>query len=141
MSAEENIQNLYMEFQMLNNAIKQMEKQSQVLENQLMELVSTNQSLEDIQKVKEGTEILVPLNSGIYVKAELKDSASFIVNIGSSIALSKDVNATRKIIEEQISEIGKMRENLAEELQSNVGKATSIESEMKKIASGIKEGE
>ena len=141
MSAEENIQNLYMEFQMLNNAIKQMEKQSQVLENQLMELVSTNQSLEDIQKVKEGTEILVPLSSGIYIKAELKDSTSFIVNIGSSIALSKDVNATRKIIEEQISEIGKMRENLAEELQSNVGKAASIESEMKKIASGIKEGE
>ena len=141
MSAEENIQNLYMEFQMLNNAIKQLEKQNQVLENQLMELVSTNQSLEDIQKVKEGTEILVPLSSGIYVQAELKDSSNFIVNIGSSIALNKDVNATRKIIEEQISEIGKMRENLAEELQSNVGKAASIESEMKKIASGIKEGE
>ena len=139
MKPEENIQKLYMEFQMLNNAIKQMEKQSQVLENQLMELFSTNQSLEEMKKIKTGTEILVPLSSGIYVKAELKESSNFIVNVGSSIALSKDLNATKKIIEEQILEIRNLQKNLAEELQENVSKAALIENEMQKIASSIKE--
>ena len=98
MNPEENIQKLYMEFQRLSNAIKQMEKQSQVLENQLVELVSTNQSLEEMKKIKTGIEILVPLSSGIYAKAELKESSNFIVNVGSSIALSKDINATKKIL-------------------------------------------
>ena len=139
MNPEENIQKLYMEFQMLNNAIKQMEKQSQVLENQLMELFSTNQSLEEMKKIKTGTEILVPLSSGIYVKAELKESSNFIVNVGSSIALSKDLNATKKIIEEQILEIRNLQKNLVEELQENVNKAAQIENEMQKIASSIKE--
>ena len=139
MKPEENIQKLYMEFQMLNNAIKQMEKQSQVLENQLMELFSTNQSLEEMKKIKTGTEILVPLSSGIYVKAELKESSNFIVNVGSSIALSKDLNATKKIIEEQILEIRNLQKNLAEELQENVSKAALIENEMQNIASSIKE--
>ena len=139
MNPEENIQKLYMEFQMLNNAIKQMEKQSQVLENQLMELVSTNQSLEEMKKIKTGTEILVPLSSGIYAKAELKENSNFIVNVGSSIALGKDLNSTKKIIEEQILEIRNMQKNLSVELQENVSKAALIENEMQKIASSIKE--
>ena len=139
MNPEENIQKLYMEFQMLNNAIKQMEKQSQVLENQLMELVSTNQSLEEMKKIKTGTEILVPLSSGIYVKAELKENSNFIVNVGSSIALGKDLHSTKKIIEDQILEIRNMQKNLSAELQENVNKAALIENEMQKIASSIKE--
>ena len=139
MKPEENIQKLYVEFQMLSNGIKQMEKQSQVLENQLMELVSTNQSLEEMKKIKTGTEILVPLSSGIYAKAELKENSNFIVNVGSSIALGKDLNSTKKIIEEQILEIRNMQKNLSVELQENVSKAALIENEMQKIASSIKE--
>lgn len=136
---EEKIQKLYIEFQMLSNTIKQLEKQSTLLENQLIELISTNQSLEDMKKVKPGTEILAPLSSGIYVKAQLKDGNNFIVNVGSSVALNKDIVSTKKIIEEQILEIRKMQENFAGELQGNADKAASIEKEMKKIASTIKE--
>lgn len=139
MNDEEKIQKLYVEFQMLSNAIKQLEKQSEALETQLIELLSTNQSLEEMRKVKPGSEILVPLSSGIYVKAELKESDNFIVNVGSNTALSKDINSTKKIIEEQIVEIRGMQQSLAEELKNNTVKASLIEKEMEKIASELKE--
>lgn len=54
---EEKLQKLYVEFQILNQQIQQLEKQSTMLNNQLMELTVTSQSLEDIKKTKEGTEI------------------------------------------------------------------------------------
>ena len=66
---QEKLQKLYVEFQVLNNSIKQLEKQNEALETQLMELMVTNQSLDDMKKVESGTEILVPISSGIYVKA------------------------------------------------------------------------
>jgi len=69
---EEKLQKLYVEFQILNQQIQQLEKQSTMLNNQLMELTVTSQSLEDIKKTKEGTEILVPLSGGIYAKQSLK---------------------------------------------------------------------
>ena len=47
---EEKLQKLYMEFQMLDQHIKQLEKQNTALNNQLMELTVTNQSLEDIKR-------------------------------------------------------------------------------------------
>ena len=54
---EEKLQKLYLEFQMLDQQIKQLEKQNTALNNQLMELMATNQSLDDLKKVKKGAEI------------------------------------------------------------------------------------
>ena len=75
---EEEMQKLYLEFQMLSHHINQLEKQNTMLNNQLMELMATSQSLEDAKDIEQGTEILVPLSSGIYAKAELKDNKNLI---------------------------------------------------------------
>lgn len=137
MKEEENLQKLYLEFQMLDQHIKQLEKQSAVLNNQLMELMATNQSLDDMKKTDQKTEILVPLSSGIYAKAELKDNKSFIVNVGANTALVKDISSTKKMIEDQIDEIKKLQEALVNQLQTQTVKASSLEQEINKIASSI----
>lgn len=135
--SEEKLQKLYMEFQMLDQQIKRLEKQNESLSSHLMELMATSQSLEDMGKVSNGAEILVPLSSGIYAKAELKDNNNFIVNVGANIALSKDVQSTKKIIENQISEIKKLKESLMLQTHSQMQKAASLEQEMEKIASTL----
>jgi len=135
---EEKLQKLYMEFQVLEQQIKQLEKQNTMLNNQLMELMMTNQGLEDTKKIKEGTEILTPLSSGIYAKAQLKDSKNLIVNVGSSITVVKDVNSAKKMIEDQIEEIKKLQENLVDQLQTQTTKAASLQQEINTIASEIK---
>ena len=138
---EEKLQKLYLKFQILDQQIKQLEKQSAALNNHLMELMVTNQSLDDIKKTDEKTEILVPLSSGIYAKAELKDNKSFIVNVGSDTALVKDIDSTKKMIEDQIAEIKKLQENLVDQLQNQTTKAVSLEQEINKIASSIQNKE
>ncbi|MCH8003836.1 MAG: prefoldin subunit alpha [Nanoarchaeota archaeon] len=134
---EEKLQKLYVEFQILSQHIKQLEEKSTALNNQLMELAVTNQSLGDIKKVKQGTDILVPLSSGIYAKAELKDSKNFIVNVGSNVTTLRDVDSTKKLIEDQINEIKNLQEQLVEELQENTSKAALLEQEINKIASTL----
>jgi prefoldin alpha subunit len=134
---EEGLQKLYMEFQVLSQQIKQLENQNTALENQLMELMVTNQSLEDMNKTEQGTEIMVPLSNGIYAKAEIKDSKNFIVNVGSNVALKKDLSSTKKLIETQIDEIQNLQKNLINELQHNTIKATALEQEINKIASEV----
>lgn len=136
---EENLQKFYLEFQMLDQHIKQLEKQSASINDQLMEFIMTIQSLDDMKNTDEKTEILVPLSSGIYAKAELKDNKNLIVNVGSNIALIKDVGSTKKMIEDQINEIKKLQENLVNQLQTQTLKATSLEQEISKIASSIQD--
>jgi prefoldin alpha subunit len=136
---EEKLKKLYLEFQILDQQIKQLEKQNIALNNQLMELMMTAQSLDDMKKTSEKTEILVPLSSGIYAKAELKDNKSFIVNVGANTALVKDTNSAKKMVEDQIDEIKKLQENLVNQLQAQSVKASSLEQEINKIASSIQD--
>jgi prefoldin alpha subunit len=139
MKPEESLQKMYSEFQMINQQIKQLENQSTALNNQLLELMSTNQSLDEIDKVKENSEILVPLSTGIYARAQLKNSNSFIVNIGANVAMDKDLNSTKEVIQEQVIEIRKLQESLMNELQTHTQKSSSLELEMNKLASTIKQ--
>ena len=81
---------------------------------------------------------MTPLSSGIYAKAQLKDSKNLIVNVGSSITVVKDVNSAKKMIEDQIEEIKKLQENLVDQLQTQTTKAASLEQEINTIASEIK---
>jgi prefoldin alpha subunit len=134
---EEKLQKLYLEFQMLDQQIKQLEKQNTALDNQLRELMMTNQSLEDIKKIGNGTEILMPLSGGIYAKAELKDNKNLIVNVGANITVSKDVESTKKLIETQIDEIKKLQVNLVSQLQEQTTKGALLEQEINNIASEI----
>jgi len=136
---EEKLQKLYLEFQILDQQIKQLEKQSLMLNNQLIELMITNQSLDDIKQVKEGTEILTPLSSGIYAKAELKDSKNFIVTVGSNVALAKDADSTKKLIEAQIDEIKKLQESLVSQMQNQTAKAAVLEDEINNLISALQE--
>ena len=122
---EEELQKLYGEFQQLDQHIKQLENQSTALNNQLMELMATKQSLEDIKKVKEKAEILVPLSSGIYAKAELKDNKNFIVKVGANTALVKDIDSTKELMESQIDKMKKIQEKLMNQLQEQTTKAAS----------------
>ena len=134
---EEKVQKLYIEFQLLNQQIQQLEKQNEALNNNLMELMVTNQSLDDLKDVKEKTEILVPVSTGIHAKAEIKDGKSFVVNVGANIALVKDLKSTKEIIKNQIVEIRELQESLAGQLQERVAKASSMEQEISQIASEI----
>lgn len=134
---EEKLQKIYIEFQLLNQQIQQLEKQNEALNNNLMELIMTNQSLDDLKDIKEKTEILVPVSAGIHAKAEIKDSKSFIVNVGANVALVKDLKSTKEIIKNQIVEIRGLQESLAEQLQERVAKASSMEQEISQIASEI----
>ena len=134
---EEKLQKLYMEFQMLEQQIKQLEKQSNSLNNHLIELVSTSQALDELKKVEEKSEILIPISTGIYAKAELKSKDRFIVNVGANIAIDNDLESTKRIISDQVKEISQVQENISQELQNHIQKAASMEQEINKIASEL----
>ena len=134
---EENMQKLYVEYQVLTNTIKQLEKQDNALENQLIQLMTTAQSLDEIKNVKKGTGILFPLSSGIYLKAELQENDSFIVNVGSNVMLKKNVELTQKLVESQIDDIRRFRTEISEELEKSTGNASKLQKEIEKIASAL----
>lgn len=89
--------------------------------------------MDEIKKVKQGSEILVPLSSGIFAKASLKDNDGLLVNVGANTIVKKSVSDTKKLIEKQSSEVRKLQEQMLEQLQKAAAAAESSEKELQKL--------
>ena len=132
---EKKAQEMYMEFQMIDQHIKQLQKQLQAITQQLMEFESTSMSLEDLQKVPSGKEIFVPLSSGIFTKATIKDTSELLVNVGANVIVSKDIASTKKLISNQIEEVRKLQKRMMDDLEKMTEKAAKIEEELQALVS------
>lgn len=135
---EEKLQEKYMEMRMMEEQIKEMQKQGQIVEQQLAELMANVQSIEDFRKAKEGDEILVPVSSGIFAKAELKSSREFLVNVGADTVVQKDIDSTKKLLENQVDEMREFHARISMQVQRLALQASKIEEEMRELASKIK---
>ena len=135
MENEKKAQELYMQLQMIQENAKQIYKQLQMAESQLMELVMTIQSLDEFRQIKEKTEIFVPLNSGIFAKAELKNADELLVNVGANVAVKKDISSTKKLVERQLEQLRDIRERMASDLKKLTMQGGMIEEELQKLVS------
>ena len=135
---EKKLQEKYMEMKMLEEQMKEIHKQAQVVEQQLVELTTTTQSLEDFKKTNKGDEILVPISSGIFAKTGLKDNKEFLVNVGADTIVKKDIDSTKKLIEKQAEEMRELHAKVNMQMQRLALHASSIEKELKELASKVK---
>jgi len=134
MENKEKLQEQYLKLQFLHEQIKEIEKQTQLFNNQVVELSLTMQNLNDFKNIKQGTEILVPVNQGIYAKAELKNNKDLLVNVGSNVSVKKSIEDTKKLINNQIEEIKKLQEQMVLNLQKLTLQASSIEKEINELS-------
>lgn len=126
---EEEMKEKYVEYKQLDEQIKHIHKQIQVLQNQLGEFASVLQNLDDLNNIKTDSEILVPISSGIFTKARINGTSEFLVNVGSNVLVEKDVQATKNLIEAQIAEMSAVRDKMAADVNQLIQRAAAIEKE------------
>lgn len=138
--AEENQQEMqqkYMQFQLFQQQMEQVQKQMQLMEKQLVELHVVKEALKDLANTKEGTEILVPVSSGIFIKAELKNNKKVTINVGSDVATEKTMAQAEELIVKQIEELGKVKEQLTGDASNMAVQAIQLEQELKKMVEDV----
>jgi prefoldin alpha subunit len=127
---QKELQKMYLELQLLDEQMKQVQKQAVALDEQLVELNNTLQALDDFNKTEIGTNILVSLSPGIFTNAELKNNKELFVNVGNNIIVKKNVAETKEMLKKRQDAINKYREAILVELQKMNEKAVNIEQEI-----------
>ena len=135
---KQELQQKYMQFQMIQEQLKQGQQQLKLFEEQLHELANTKDALTNLKTTEAGTEILVPMSSGIFIKAKLDDNEKVNINVGANVAVQKNVEDAKKLIEEQESEIRNVQLQLINQFQQVQKKAESLESEMQNLVQEVK---
>jgi len=130
---QKELQQRYLEFQLIEQQSRQIEKQLQVLENQLVEIISIQLSLDELKDSKLDSEILVPVSNGIFVKGELKENKELLVNVGSNTIVVKSIEETKELIGKQQVEINQIKMQLLAEMEKLNNRAMELQDELEKL--------
>lgn len=133
MSNEKKLQEKYLEFQLLMQQSQQLEQAIQTINKQVEELNDLKQVIDDISKVKEGNELLIPLGAGIFLKGKLDNTEELLMNVGSKIVVKKKPKDALKIINEQIDEMSNIIEQTEQEHMKLMTEQQSLQMEVQKL--------
>jgi prefoldin alpha subunit len=114
---EQKMQEKALKIQILEQQIIGVQNQLQNLEAQLVDLDITKESLDDLKKSEKGSELLSMLSPGIFVKSNLADNKDVIINVGAGVAVKKDVDKAKELVEQQFEEVKKVQLQLLMDME------------------------
>jgi len=129
----------YMELQIFEQQLKQVNQQLLNLDNQLLELQRIEENLGDLTETKKNTELLVALGGGVFSKTELTDNKTVLMNVGANIIIEKDIPSSKEVIGHQIDQIKTVMKQLEQEFQVLAANSQTIQQDLQKLSSEMKE--
>lgn len=120
----------YIELKMLDQQIQEMQQSLQQLETQRDEILSVQQALDELKLQEKGSDILVPVANGIFMKAKLDEADNLVLNVGAGVAVEKNVEQTQAILSRQRNEITSLEQEYSENLNKMVEKAITLQQEL-----------
>lgn len=117
----EDTQQKYLELQMLDSELKQLQQQLINADKQLEELRKLEDALTEFSKVKPGTETLSAIGNGIFAKTEIKNTKEVIMAVGANISVEKPTADAIAIVKDQT----KKTEEVIEQLEKSLGQAAT----------------
>ena len=117
----------YLEMQALDEKMKQIDNQLSVIDNQIKEVLVTKKALLDFKKLEKGRESLISLANGIFVKGEVKDNSTLLVNVGADVVVEKSVDDTISLMDSQLDELEQYKSAIITSMDQLTLKVKEIE--------------
>lgn len=127
------VQEKYMEFQMLQAQMQAVQRQMEALAEQAHEMDIVQNALDEFSKSKKGSDMFVTLTPGLFVKAKLEESENVLLNVGGGAMVQKSVPQAKEIVANQGSELRKLHEELAGQAGKLEEHALKLQSELRSL--------
>ena len=108
----------YIQLQILTQQLQQYQNNLEIIDHNLTELKRLELTLDDFEKVKKQSVIMVPIGQNIFTKARLEDEKDLLVAVGSSVLVKKSVAETKEFMKKQEDELVLIFNQLREEMQN-----------------------
>ena len=132
MKNNQKLQKDYIEFQVLNQQINQLQQQLNSINNNIVELKVLGNSLDEIKKLKKENKILIPLGNNIFIKGKIEYNNELIMGVGSKTLVKKDISNTKDTINNQIKELENINIQLEQEINKLVIPLEELQEEILK---------
>jgi len=133
---DEEIRRLLVELRLLEGTARTLQARLEVVDTALSEILIANSTLEGIKNKPKGTEALVPVGAGSFIRVELADSEKIVMGVGAGVSIEKPVNDSIESLKSRQNDLEKLRMSLQEQLAQV---ASRIEDERRRLNDLVKE--
>lgn len=127
---KENLQNKILEMNLMENRLKQLDQQLNMIEQQLVEDEKLEEYLTELKSSPKSGAIF-PLGGGIFVKGSLEKVDTVLVNIGSKILVEKSVDDAKKLIEKRKNKLNVAKVDLGNHIREIMQSMAGLENGLK----------
>jgi len=131
MVEEKELQEKILVFRLLESRFENMVKQRDVLASKIVELQTT---LNTIDEMKTGDDVLFSLGSSAYAKGKLSDKNKIIVEVGAGVVLEKGLDEAKQILSSRANEIQRVLMKIQREITEISSELERLEPEIQQIA-------
>jgi len=118
-----------LELNILDMQLRQLEQQSLIIEQQIVEQQALVLNLDELKKAKKGQSMLFPFSKDIFVEGKL-DSNEVIVNIGAKTFAKKSIDGAKVIVEKQKQRLLEVNEEIRGEMQRILERIAELEKKL-----------
>ena len=139
-AAEEELRKLSVEMRYLEQTADTLQQRISMVNAAITDLTYANMTLDQLEKEKEGAELLVPVGGNSYIKAKIADTSKVIVGLGSGVSIEKTLADAKTTLKGRLDELEKTM-NVAQQQFSQVAeRINSSRGRLETLLSSTREG-
>ena len=130
---EQDPRTLAMQHGELQKRADSVQQQMTMVQTSAQECVKALATLDELDGMENGTEMMVPIGSGSFVSANVSSIDNIVVNIGAGISIERPLKDAKELLENRKAKLEKAFENMSSALTQIGQQMQSIESYLSSI--------
>lgn len=127
------VQRFAQELNLLQNLGESLQRQVDLINQNIVEISLTINTLNELEKGNGGKEILVSLGSGSYIIGGLRKVEKIIVGLGAGVAAEREIPEAKKLLEERAENYGKLLGRSREELDKVLARINLLQPQLQTL--------
>lgn len=114
---EETIKKLLVEIRMMEGSTNLIQSRLRIVSSALEETAIAMNTLGGVKGCPKGTEVLVPVGAGSFLRAELTDVEKAIIGVGAGVCIERSIESSTTDLKERQAELEKLSGSLRQQLE------------------------
>jgi prefoldin alpha subunit len=135
---ERNLERIIAELNAYEQQARILQRRIDLINASLQEIALTTESLDELKNVTEDNEVLMPLGSGVYVRAKIIDMKKVITTIGADVAVDKDITGAQLSLDQRSMALQNALQATGQQLQEIANKINELNRKAQTLVAKIR---
>ncbi len=132
-SSDEEMRQLLAEIRLLEGSARILQSRLDIVSAAFSETSTAIQTLEGARGQTEGTEVLLPIGSGSFVKSKISDPGNILIGVGAGVVVEKSVDDCIKDLRLRSSDLERARVSVTQQLGQILGQAEDYRARLSEL--------